>query len=115
MISRDKLFLMRAAVKRGELLDRDQQLALIDHGIQALVEMAGGQSVEEKREELRRREREVGKGLKQLRDEVNRLGAVGARALFVLDTIGTMLKASGTAWRREWAWYQPLIEEEFDE
>jgi hypothetical protein len=37
MISRDKLFALRAQTKEGTLPDRDQILALCDHGIQALV------------------------------------------------------------------------------
>jgi hypothetical protein len=119
MMSRDKLLTLRKRVKAGEILDRDQMLAVLDHGVQAYVEMEGGASAVEKRRELAERERQVGIALAQLREELgpNRCSPTGRvdieRARYTLDAIMEMLKAKGPAWRREWSWYAPAVEEEF--
>lgn len=131
MISSDKLLQLRSKVKRGQLLDRDQQLAVIDHGIQALVEIAGGQSILDKRNELKTREAEVAKALVDLRVQIAEIqvnipvdvepavveGQVLvddlSKAIYTVDAITEMLKAKGPAWKREWSWYRPRIEEEF--
>ena len=119
MMSRDKLLTLRKRVKAGEALDRDQTLAVIDHGVQAYVEMEGGASAVERRRELAERERQVRLALADLREVLTlsprsprpRVGDVRAR--FILDLVDEMLKAKGPAWHREWSWYQPRVDEEF--
>jgi hypothetical protein len=119
MMSRDKLLTLRKRVKAGETLDRDQALAVIDHGVAAYVEMQGGASAVERRRELAERERQVRLALADLR-EVLRPSARSPRprvdvdrAKLILDLVDEMLAAKGPAWKREWSWYQPRIDEEF--
>lgn len=120
MMSRDTLFGIRARVKAGEALGREQTLSLIDHGIQALVEMAGGQSVAEQRAAVVERERQVRLALDDLREALRpsarspRGGVDVERARLILDLIGEMLKAKGPLWHREWSFYQPRVDEEFE-
>jgi hypothetical protein len=127
MMSREKLLTLRKRVKAGEALDRDQALAVIDHGI-AAYEMEGGESALRRREErvegqlrgLAARERQVRLALADLRDVLTlsprspRPQVDVARAQLILDLVDEMLKAKGPAWHREWAWYQPRVDEEFD-
>lgn len=122
MMSREKLLTLRKKVKAGEALDRDQTLAILDHGIQAYVEMQGGESAVLRRRELAERERQVSIALAQLREVVGRLAETatdsmhpewGQEALYTVDAILDMLQAKGPTWKREWSWYQPRIEEEF--
>jgi hypothetical protein len=110
MMSRDKLLTLRKRVKAGEALDRDQALAVIDHGVQAYVEMEGGASAVERRRELAERERQIGLALAELRETI---GPEPSKALYTVDSILDMLKAKGPSWKREWSWYRPAIDEEF--
>lgn len=136
MLSRDKLFQFRSRVKKGDdLLTRDQQLAVIDHGIEALVEMAGGASVSEQRNQLKERERQLGLALADIREDIGRVfdppdwchcppGLECApsaeekekrslKAIYMVDAAFEMLKAKSPQWQREWSWYTPRIDEEF--
>ena len=130
MMTADKLNQLRGKVKRGELLDRDQQLAVIDHGLGALTEMAGGQSVLDRQNLLKVREQQVHLALVDLRkllattkarvanamprDGMKEVDPGLTRAIFTLDMIKEMIKAKGPAWYREWSFYTPRIAEEFD-
>jgi hypothetical protein len=119
MMSRQTLQTLRNRVKAGEPLDRDQTLAVLDHGIAAYVEMEGGESALRRRAELAERERQVRLALADLREVLTpsrrapRPRVDDARARFILDLVDEMLKAKGPAWKREWSFYQPRIDEEF--
>jgi hypothetical protein len=118
MMSRDKLLTLRKRVKAGDALDRDQTLAVIDHGVAAYVEMQGGASAVERRRELAERERQVRLALADLREVLRprlmRHQVDLDRARLIVDLIDEMLAAKGPAWKREWSWYQPRIDEEFE-
>jgi hypothetical protein len=110
MMGRDKLLALRKRVKAGETLSRDETLAVIDHGVGCWVEILGGESAVKRRSELAERERQVGIALAQLRDAI---GPEPSEARYIVDAIMDMLKAKGPAWKREWAWYAPRVDEEF--
>jgi hypothetical protein len=105
----------------------DQFRALLNHGIAALDEIEGGDSVIKRRRELAERERQVKLALADLEatleaatDEVTKTGSVPVlkavyKARLTAALINQMLKARGPAWHREWSWYQPRIAEEFGE
>lgn len=130
-MSREKLLTLRKRVKDGEPLSRDQALAVLDHGIMAYVEQAGGALIEAKRAELKERERQVGLALGDLwllveavAADVARIGESDDAQAAALESLGRaklnielthqMLRAKGPAWNREWSYYTPRIEEEFD-
>lgn len=118
MMSRDKLLTLRKRVKAGEALDREQALAVIDHGIAAYVEMEGGASAVERRRELAERERQLMLALADARAAVpmqldRALTREEQKVAYILDAAIDMLKAKGPAWKREWAWYAPSVDEEF--
>lgn len=110
---------------------RAEMLALCDHGLEALEQLAGGPSVLAQREELTERERQLKLALKDLRAGLNAVldnipadlePAVvqGAplirdlqRTVLTVELMEEMLKAKGPAWRRQWDWYTPRLEEEF--
>jgi hypothetical protein len=128
MMGRDKLLALRKRVKAGEVLERDQVLAIIDHGVASWVEMLGGESAVARRAELAERERQIKLALTDLRTELETFNAslvelVGTalveggysveKPLYILDCIIKMLSAKGPTWKREWAWYRPSVDEEF--
>jgi len=124
MMERQTLQMIKKQLKTGTPPSISQTMQLLhsltDHGLEALDELEGGKTVQEHRAELQERERQIRLALKDLR-EILTLSPRSPRprvdvqkALFTLDMVEQMLKATGTKWRREWAWYQPRIEEEFD-
>ena len=113
MMSRDKLRQLKSAARRktaGMELSIETMHALIDHGLEALDAMEGGQSVQEQRAQLKERERQIMLALADVREAI---GPGPSRALYTVDAIMTMLKAKGPKWTREWSHYRPRIEEEF--
>lgn len=129
MMSRQKLHEIKTGLRDGIVYPELAQLlhSLVDSNLEALDALEGGKTVQQHRGELQERERQIRLALKDLRAaitlndghnhssydcsfDINRVG----KAVFTLDMVEQMLKATGTKWRREWAWYQPRIEEEFD-
>jgi hypothetical protein len=115
MMGRDKLLALRKRVKAGEVLERDQVLAIIDHGVASWVEMEGGASAVLRRRELAERERQIALALSDVRAELTdtALGGDAHKALYMVDCAIKMLSAKGPTWKREWSWYKPSVDEEF--
>jgi hypothetical protein len=131
MMTRDKLLALKKAARRktaGMELPIATMHALIDSNLEALDQLEGGKTTQERRAELTERERQVGLALKDLREILTSqsLTDIGGadwmcreaeqaakKAVYILDMINDMLKATGPKWHREWSWYTPRIEEEF--
>lgn len=131
-MSRDRLRQIKASTKR-EGFEPSAQLvhSLIDHGLQVLDELEGGQSTIEQRAALKERERQVRLALVDLRVQLAEIQVnipvdvepaiiEGqplvddlSKSIFTLDMVDQMLKAKGPQWHREWNWYRGRIDEEF--
>jgi len=106
--------------------------SLTDSNLEALNQLEGGDWAVKKRVELIQREVQIRLALADLRVQIatiqdnipadvepavvegqpliDDLGKV----IFTMDMIDLMLKAKGPQWNREWKYYQPRIEEEFE-
>jgi hypothetical protein len=121
LMRRDTLQSLKRNMHKMDFRPQDQQFhALVDHGLAALDALEGGRDTIERKSELKERERQVSLALADLKAELENVGTMPTeerpdveKALYMLDLVDQMLRAKGTRWHREWAWYQPRIEEEF--
>jgi hypothetical protein len=133
MMTRGKLHEIKSAARKFDFEPSTQLVhSLVDHGLDALTELEGGPEVIEQRAALQERERQVGLALADLGVQLATIqenipidlepAVVDGhplmrdldKARYTIDAIREMLKAKGPQWNREWAHYQPRIEEEFD-
>jgi hypothetical protein len=127
MMGRQRLLELKKAARRktsGMELGIQEMHALIDHGLECLDKIDGGQTAAE-------RDKQLGLALADLRGVLHEIldnvpvdlkPAVAdaepllrdiQKGVYTLDCIEEMLKAKGPQWKRQWADYVPRIEEEF--
>jgi hypothetical protein len=115
VISREKLLAAKKELRKhnqstGPLPDCVLDMhTLIDHGLECLDKIEGGAEQRDWAAERARSDKQVRLALDDLKAAIDR----PSKAFYIADCIDKMLKAK-TAWAREWAYYTPMIDEEFD-
>lgn len=127
-IKRETIMAHRRVVNKMDYRPTAETVRMLcDGALELLDELEGGPGVQALREEQRERERQVALALEDLnvwaREAYEATYSDGnlqtidkvAKVRVGIELVREMLKAKGPKWRREWSWYTPRIEEEFDE
>lgn len=120
MISRAKLLKIKKILKEDhyDITDPTAVMhSLVDHGLECLDKIDGGAEQRDWAAERAVSDKQVRLALADIKAvlrpaDSSDMGLSADRALYILDCIDQMLKAK-LAWAREWSYYQPRIDEEF--